>query len=173
MSSSDSLDEVLIALRRIMRAVDLHSRSLTQRYGLTGPQLVILRELSQLGESSGSELARSVSLSLPTVTGILTRLENRGLVTRRRSEIDKRRIMVRPTAKADELLATAPPPLQESFAAQFEKLEDWEKSQLLASLQRVVSMMEARELDASPILTTGAIESPSPPDEPRVAEAQR
>ncbi len=158
--AGSSLDEVLIALRRIMRAVDLHSRSLIQRYGLTGPQLVILREISRLGEISGSELAKSVSLSLPTVTGILTRLEKRGLVSRRRSEIDKRRVMVRPTSDANELLATAPPPLQESFADQFENLEDWEKSQLLASLQRVVSMMEARELDASPILTTGSISKP-------------
>ncbi len=155
--AGSSLDDVLIALRRIMRAVDLHSRSLIQRYGLTGPQLVILREISRLGEVSGSELAKSVSLSLPTVTGILSRLEKRGLVSRRRSEIDKRRVMVRPTSDAFELLATAPPPLQESFAKQFENLEDWEKSQLLASLQRVVSMMEARELDASPILTTGSI----------------
>ncbi len=144
-----------------MRAVDLHSRSLIQRYGLTGPQLIILREVAQLGEASGSELARSVSLSLPTVTGILTRLEKRELVTRRRSESDKRRVMVRPTEEAFQLLATAPPPLQDSFADRFKKLEDWEKSQLLASLQRVVSMMEARELDASPILTTGSLQERS------------
>ena len=83
MTDSDILNKVLISLRRIMRAVDLHSRSLNQRYGLTGPQLIILRELSRLGEISGSELARSVSLSLPTVTGILTRLEKRDLVSRR------------------------------------------------------------------------------------------
>ena len=165
MSSRDSLDEVLIALRRIMRAVDLHSRALIQRSGITGPQLVILRELSRLGEASGSQLARSVSLSLPTVTGILTRLEKRDLVSRRRSEVDKRQVLVRPTAEAEQLLATAPPPLQESFADQFEKLEDWEKSQLLASLQRVVSMMEARELDASPFLTTGSIVNPATHDE--------
>lgn len=162
MPSKERLDEVLTTLRRIMRAVDLHSRSLIQRYGLTGPQLVILRELARLGEVSGSELARSVSLSLPTVTGILTRLEKRGLVTRRRSEVDKRRIMVSSTAAAGELLATAPPPLQDSFADQFGRLEDWEQSLILASLQRVVSMMEARDLDASPFLTTGPlVNSPS------------
>lgn len=160
MTESNTLDQVLISLRRIIRAVDLHSRSLIQRYGLTGPQLVILRELSRLGEVSGSELAKAVSLSLPTVTGILTRLEKRHLVTRRRSQSDKRRVMVRTTPETQQLLAAAPPPLQESFADQFEKLEDWEKSLILASLQRVVAMMEARGLDASPMLTTGALENP-------------
>ncbi len=164
MNDSHALDQVLIALRRIMRAVDLHSRSLTQRYGLTGPQLVILRELSRLGEVSGSELARAVSLSLPTVIGILTRLEKRRLVSRRRSEIDKRRVMVCTTSEAEGLLAATPPPLQESFADQFEMLEDWEKSLILASLQRVVAMMEAREIDASPILATDSLVNPAPRD---------
>lgn len=154
MSEHDILDKVLVALRRIMRAVDLHSRSLIQRYGLSGPQLIILRELSRHGgEISGSELAKAVSLSLATVTGILTRLEARGLVSRRRSESDKRRVMVRVTSEARRILESAPPPLQESFARQFGTLQDWEQTQILSSLQRLVAMMEARELDASPILT--------------------
>lgn len=162
MTDNDAaLDAVLLALRRIMRAVDLHSRSLIQRYGLTGPQLVVLRELSRRNEASGSELARAVSLSLPTVTGIVKRLEKRHLVSRRRSEADRRRIMVRPTSEAAQLLAAAPPPLQESFAREFEKLQDWEQSLILASLQRVVAMMEARELEASPILTATSLESPA------------
>lgn len=160
MNADETLDKVLIALRRIIRAVDLHSHSLSQRYGLTGPQLVILRELLRRGEISGSELAGAVSLSLATVTGILTRLEARGLVSRRRSESDKRRVLVRTTPAAERLLEAAPPPLQESFARQFERLKDWEQSLILSSLQRLVTMMEARELDASPFLTTGSLDRP-------------
>ena len=159
MSDNEILDQVLVALRRIIRAVDLHSRSLIQRYGLSGPQLIILRELSRLGEVSGSELAKVVSLSLATVTGILTRLENRGLVTRRRSNSDKRRVMVRVTADASRILDSAPPPLQESFARQFERLQDWEQTVILSSLQRLVAMMEARRLEADPILATDSFDS--------------
>lgn len=159
MSEHDTLDKVLVALRRIMRAVDLHSRALLQRYGLSGPQLIILRELARLGEVSGSELAKAVSLSLATVTGILTRLEIRGLVSRRRSSADKRRVMVQATPEARRILQSAPPPLQESFARQFGKLQDWEQTVILSSLQRVVAMMEARELDASPILTADSLEA--------------
>lgn len=157
MADNDTRDKVLVALRRIIRAVDLHSHSLIQQYGLTGPQLVILRELSKLGEISGSELARAVSLSLATVTGILSRLEKRGLVTRRRSESDRRRVLVRATAAAGRLLAAAPPPLQESFTRHFDQLDDWEQTQILATLQRLVAMMEARDLDASPFLATGSL----------------
>jgi len=158
-------DEVLIALRGIIRAIDLHSRFLAQHYGLTVPQLVILQELARVGEASGSELAKAVSLSQATVTGILSRLESRGLVTRRRSKSDKRRLPVRLTPDGEQLLEKAPPLLQESFSEEFNRLRNWEQTQILALLQRLVAMMEARTADASPILITGAIESQAPASE--------
>ena len=69
--------DVLVSLRRIIRAIDLHSRSLIQRFGLTGPQLIILEVLVDRGECSMTELSEAISLSMATVTGILSRLENR------------------------------------------------------------------------------------------------
>ncbi len=129
---------------------------------------MILRALAKLGEVSGSELARAASLSLATVTGILTRLEKRGLVTRRRSETDKRRVLVRATPEAERLLAAAPPPLQESFTRHFDRLHDWEQTQILATLQRLVAMMEARDLDAGPYLATGSLDPPQ--ESPELAE---
>ena len=36
-------DQVIVALRRISRAIDLHSHFLVQRYGMTAPQLAALR----------------------------------------------------------------------------------------------------------------------------------
>jgi len=158
MSGSRTKEDVLIALRRIMRAVDLHSRDLIQRYGLTGPQLILLREISRADEISGTDLAAAVSLSLPTVTGILGRLEDRGLVERRRSELDRRRILVRATSAALGILDAAPPLLQESFVHQFDRLRDWEQTQILSTLQRLVAMMEAKDLAASPILDAGSLD---------------
>lgn len=149
---------MLLALRRIIRAIDLHSRSLIQQCGLTGPQLVVLQSLSELGRVSVGELATTVSLGQATMTGILTRLEKRGLVERRRSAEDKRRMMVETTPAGVGVLREAPPLLQESFLRQFDGLEDWEQSLIISSLQRVVAMMEATSLDATPILTTGPMD---------------
>jgi DNA-binding MarR family transcriptional regulator len=140
-----------------MRAIDLHSRQLMQKYSLSGPQLVILQELSNLGEVPIGTLATAVSLSQATVTGIMDRLENRGFVARRRDNDDKRRVLVTVTADGKRLLLAAPPPLQESFVREFAQLEGWEQNLILSSLQRVVSMMEATELDATPILASGSI----------------
>ncbi len=152
---------VVVALRRIVRAIDVRSRYLVTRYGVTGPQLMVLKELSSLGPVSVGELTRAVHLSQPTVTGILDRLERRGLIERRRSEQDKRRVHVGLTPRGDELLADSPPVLQEEFTRQFQQLEDWEQTQILSSLQRVVAMMEARHIEATPILTSDPVDGTS------------
>ena len=152
-------DQVLISLRRLIRAVDLHSRYLSKHFGLTGPQLVILRELVRAGEMSAGAIAASVSLSQATVTGITDRLEKRGLVTKTKSVIDRRRVVIQPTDACRQLLDKAPPPLQESFIKEFETLKDWEQSMLLSSLQRLVHMIDAKDISAAPVLTVEPLEN--------------
>lgn len=147
--------QVLVALRRIIRATDLHSRRLLREYGVTGPQLLVLRAVGEQGERSSSALARGISVSLATVADIASRLESRGLVTRQRSFSDKRQVVVSLTEQGQRVLDAAPPPLQESFTRQLAELSEWEQTQMLAVLQRIVAMMEAEELPTGPIVTPG------------------
>ena len=156
----DRCHDVLVALRRIIRAVDLHSRSLVQRCGLTGPQLLVLREIGR-DEISVGALAKAASLSQATVTGILDRLEARGLVERRRGESDKRQVLTRATGAGKRMVQRAPRLLQDSFVVQFTSLAEWEQTELISSLQRVVAMMEASDLEVSPVLASGPI-APTP-----------
>ncbi|MGD8842047.1 MAG: MarR family transcriptional regulator [Gammaproteobacteria bacterium] len=155
-SRSEIGDQVIIALRRVIRAVDLHSRTLTESHGLTGPQALILKRL-QNGSLSAGELAARVSLSQGTVTDILNRLEKRGLITRVKDSQDRRRVLVRATAAGLSVLEQSPPLLQESFAERFDNLHDWEQTQLLASLQRIAAMMDAQDIDAAPVLSSGSV----------------
>jgi DNA-binding MarR family transcriptional regulator len=150
-------DQILIALRRIVRAIDLHSRRLAQEFGLTGPQVVLLHELVRHGEMHVAELAQNITLSHATVTDILNRLEKRGLIKRTRSKTDRRCVLVTPTEKALAVVKKSPPLLQEQFSQQLAKLEDWELAQTLSVLQRVALMMDARQVDASPLLATGEV----------------
>lgn len=150
-------EQVLAALRQIIQAIDLHSRYLTAKYGLTGPQLAILQEVSKRGRLTAGELAQAVSLGQATVTGILMRLENSHLIVRERCLHDKRKVFIQTTPRAEELLASAPPPLQEKFMIQFNSLQNWEQSMILSALQRLVTMMGARGLDAAPFLTTDSL----------------
>jgi DNA-binding MarR family transcriptional regulator len=163
-------EQIMRALRRIIRAVDLRSRFLVNRYGLTGPQLVVLRELSRQGEVPAGELTKAVHLSQATVTGIIDRLEKRGLVHRGRSERDKRCVLVRLTPTGRDVLTRAPPLLHESFVSELNKLRDWERTQILSSLQRVVSMMEAKDFAPGAVMATESVDARGGESAPLAAE---
>ena len=131
-----------ITLRRITRAISVRSRFLAGRFGLTGPQIAILKELMLKDGACVGELASAIYASQATTTDIVDRLERAGLVNRSRDERDRRRVHVRLTDRGRELMHHCPSPLREEFVEEFSKLADWEQSQILSSLQRVASMME-------------------------------
>jgi DNA-binding MarR family transcriptional regulator len=164
--NSSVCDEVLIAIRRVIQSIDLHSKHLVKQFGLTGPQLIILREISQTDQITASDISKAISLSQATVTGVLDRLEKRGYIVRKRSNQDRRRTLVEITESGNHILETAPPLMQESFIKQFVELQSWEQHMILGSLHRLVSMMDAKQIVAAPLLTTGVIDTQL--EEPKV-----
>ncbi len=150
-------DQIVAALRRIIRAVDLHSRRLVEQSGLTGPQWLTLREAARLGRPPAGVLARVINLSQPTVSGILDRLERRGLIERVRDAADRRSVAVSVTEAGQRLLAEAPSLLQDRFRLELSRLQEWEQTTILATLQRMAHMMAAEDLDAAPLLVTGPV----------------
>lgn len=151
------IEDVLTALRRVMRAADIHSRHLTKIAGLTAPQLVLLKAIEATSGSTIGVLARKISLSQATVTNIIVRLESRGLLVRQRSETDKRYVYLYLTDNGKKALARAPTPLQESFGIRFLQLKEWEQTMILSSLQRLAELMDAEEIEVSPILDAGPL----------------
>ncbi len=142
-ADADLSAEVLNLLRQIMRLFDLRSKQLSKQFGLTGPQLVVLRELAKTAGVPIGTLARNVSLSQATITDIADRLERRGLVCRLRNDQDRRRVILQITGKGVEVMQGKPAVLRDEFIQQFACLERWEQLQLLASLQRIVTMMKS------------------------------
>lgn len=151
MTDSATHEEVLATIRQIIRRIDLYSKKLEHIYGLTGPQLLLLKELGKAEEMPVGHLARQIRLSHPTVTGILDRLEKRGLVVRTRSAADKRRVLVSIAEPGIAVLAGAPSLFEEQFVGRFRQLHLWEQTLILSSLQRVAAMMGAEEPGASSI----------------------
>jgi DNA-binding MarR family transcriptional regulator len=152
------IDDVLIALRRVIRATDLHSKHLAKTTGLTAPQLLLLQTIRDNDDVTIGKLADKMSLSQATVTSILDRLEKRALVIRERSHEDKRKVHAHLTDLAMEALKEAPTPLQDQFTRQFSNLQEWEQSMIISSLQRISEMMDAQHIDASPLLDVGSID---------------
>ncbi|AZU03806.1 MarR family transcriptional regulator [Glycocaulis alkaliphilus] len=146
-------DEILIALRRIIRAVHLRSKKLEKETGLTAPQFIVLQALSRHGAMKPSALSREISLGQPTVTAILDRLKRAGLIERTASASDRRTCPAQITPAGLAVIETSPELLQTGFLKAFRKLPDWERHMLIGALQRVAELMDASDVDASPILT--------------------
>lgn len=164
MSTLSIEDQVLVALRRITRAIDLHSRGLMQEIGLTAPQLASLQTIARMQPITVGALAKSIHLSQATMTGILSRLEVRNLVSRSRRGADKRTVVVELTEEGQAVLKNAPSLLQDRFRRELLMLQEWEQTQMLSTLQRIATMMDAEDIDASPVLSTGEVSTNSDED---------
>ena len=154
-------EELLIALRKVIRAIDLRSKQLSREVGLTGPQLLVMQDIGKEPGIMVRQIANNINLSPATVTSILDRLEARKLAHRIRSTEDKRKVGVFLTEDGQKALESAPLPFQEHFTNRFSELEDWEQSQMVATMQRIASMMDASDLDASPVLEVGSLSEKS------------
>ena len=152
----DIAQEILRAIRRIIRSVSLQSKRLAKESGLTLPQIAVLRAIQESpeNEQSVAAIGTRVQLSSPTVSGILDRLERAGLVVRERGSTDRRKVWLRLTAAGAEKLRGTPAPLQDRFIARVHALPVQEQQQLLLSLETLVGFLEAQAIDAAPFLVS-------------------
>jgi DNA-binding MarR family transcriptional regulator len=150
--------QVLSAVRRLIRATDLESKQLARLTNLSTSQLLVLDLLAINSPQTVGSIADRVGLAQATVSGVLDRLEERGLIARQRGDSDRRQIMVHLTDSGRSLQEQAPTALQTRFLANFSSLQDWEKTAILSALQRLADLMEAKDLDAWPVLDVGKID---------------
>lgn len=129
------------AIRRHMEANVLAADRLSWT-GFTG-----LWVLWVWGEMESRDLAQAVGVSRPTVTGVVTTLEKRGLVRRNKDERDRRMVLVSLTAAGERKIEGLFPTFNAEEIAVTAHL-DAEQQEALARLLR--SMYRAVERDGSP-----------------------
>lgn len=160
----DAYTELLIALRRILRATDLQSKRLAREAGVSTAQLLVLQVVDQHPGASVGTVARELDLTHATVTSVIKALEQRGLLRRERDDSDRRRVLVSLTADGRQTLDRAPRALQDVLRQRFEGLEGWEQLALLSACQRLAGMLDAERLDAAPLLEPGDVPPTAPPE---------
>jgi DNA-binding MarR family transcriptional regulator len=109
---------------------------------------VVLSAIRALGEVTSARLSAAVSLSPATVTVILDKLEQRGLVERYRNVEDRRVVHSRLTAQGAAMLAQAPRFLHERFVLRFAQLPAERQEAMLRALEEVAELMGAPEVAA-------------------------
>ncbi|WP_212524300.1 MarR family transcriptional regulator [Actibacterium sp. MT2.3-13A] len=153
----DRTDTSLIALRRILRATELYGRDLAKAAGLTAAQFRVLQVVAESGFCTAKDISRRMSVSQATVTSLVDKLVAQRMVTRQRSETDRRQTHIVVTDLGRETIEKAPDALQQRYVRKFEALDDWEQAMLISALERVAAMLDAEDIDAAPVLHMGEI----------------
>lgn len=153
----DRIDHSLIALRRILRVTELSTRDLAHSAGLTPAQLRVLQIVEEKGSRTPKELANQMGVSQATITTLVDKLVAKQLVKRVPSEQDRRQTNVVATNEGLSRLKDAPDTLQQKYVRAFALLKDWEQALLVSSLERTADMLDAKEIDAAPVLTAGEL----------------
>ncbi|WP_303720209.1 MarR family winged helix-turn-helix transcriptional regulator [Malonomonas rubra] len=145
------------ALRRIIRAVDIHSHKLSTQHKITGPQLTCLLTIKAEGPLTSANLAKKVYLSPSTVVGIIDRLEEKKLVSRNRDSKDRRLVYISITPEGQKLVVAAPSLLQDTLSNALAELPEIEQVSITLAMEKLVDLMEAGHIGAAPVLETGSL----------------
>lgn len=151
LNGSEVSNEIVGTIRKIIHAVDVHSKKLNSTTGITSPQLVILNEIKRNTQITTTKLAENISLSQSTATSIIDRLVEKVLVIRTRDEIDKRKWFLKLSETGNAIVDNSPLLIAQSFLDKFSSLPEWQQSQMLSSLQRIAEMLRDKDIKEATI----------------------
>ncbi|MFW6370493.1 MAG: MarR family winged helix-turn-helix transcriptional regulator [Bacteroidota bacterium] len=143
--------EIIIKIRKIVRSINLESKKIEKEYGVSIPQVLCLNYLraSDNFQAGQREIKKFLNLNASTISGIINRLEAKGLAARLPKSGDKRVVTIALTSKGDQLMKRIPALLQEKLAEKLEKLDNQTLEQIRNSLELLVDMLDIDDLDAS------------------------
>lgn len=159
-------EDIFNSLRKIVRAMAVYSHGLTVKGNFTLPQLTCILKIRQAGSINPSELARRVFLSQATITGIIDRLESKGLVQRERINKDRRRVNVRLTDEGIRFADAQPLPVQDIITSKVSRLPLKEQEEIQRVLSKVVCMLETGEGSGSSPTLNGVKKNIIEPETP-------
>jgi len=132
--ASDATRDVLNAIRGIVQALRESSRAAERHVGLSGAQTFVLRTLSERASLSLNDLAAATHTHQSSVSTVVTRLVEDGLIRRTKSPEDARRLELSLTAKGRDVAARAPDAAQQRLIAAVNRLPAKRRHDLAATL---------------------------------------
>jgi DNA-binding MarR family transcriptional regulator len=130
-------------LADIRRALRVPLETEIAHGGLTPPQLAVMQALVRSDAMSLKELSRVVGLAHSTVSGIVDRLESKGLLERRTDPADGRVTRIYPTDAVKEFVAEQLPKLSERpLERALRRASRAERAQIGATIRRLRELLD-------------------------------
>ena len=141
------IKEIVGSIRKFVRAVSLDAFHMSKEYDLTGPQSSVLRSLFHYGPLSSASLSRKLYVTPSNVTGIIDRLERKGLVERVKKEGDRRVALITLTEKGTELSQAVPDPIEKRLIYGLADLEPGHVRILSLVMNQILNLIDAKGVD--------------------------
>ena len=137
-----SVKNIVWAIRRMVSLCYLDSKTMVKRFGITGPQSLVLKTLLESVESLSSvTLSRQMNVTPSNTTGIIDRLEEKGLVKRIRKQEDRRTISIGLTDKGFEFGQQLPDLIEEKLLKGLANLNSTEIYGIYTAFNRVIEII--------------------------------
>jgi DNA-binding MarR family transcriptional regulator len=144
--------KVLDALRQIVRELRVASRDAEKRVGLSAAQLFVLQKVAEAKALSVNDVAHRTHTHQSSVSVVVRRLAQRGLVSRKRSRDDARQVQISATAAGLALLRSAPAATQDRLIAALRDTPKPAVRQLARALQSFLDRLGIDSADPAGML---------------------
>ncbi|HSQ84803.1 MAG TPA: MarR family transcriptional regulator [Desulfobacterales bacterium] len=144
---SDQTRQIIFSIRRLIQASELYTKELNKKYQISAAQLNCILTLYEFGPLPPSKIAEHMMVKSSTVTGVVDRLELKGLAERMRTSPDRRVITIQLTEAGKKLAQNAPPPIQQKIIDGLKRTEKAKKDQIVRSLNILTSMLDVQDLE--------------------------
>jgi DNA-binding MarR family transcriptional regulator len=144
---SDHTKQIIFSIRRLVQASELYTKELNKKYHISTAQLNCILTLYEYGPLPPSKIADHMMVKSSTVTGVVDRLEKKGLAERKRTSPDRRMITIQLTETGKKLAQNAPPPIQQKIIDGLRQTKKAEIDQIVRSLNMLTDMLDVQDLE--------------------------
>ncbi len=141
--------EIRKQIQKIEKYSFQYSHELKKKYGITGPQIGLLKAIARsAGEPiSMTELARRVGAHITTVEGMVNRLRKRKLVEKQKNRQDRRVVELSITEEGKQIIKDAPLGAMGQLYYNLKKINESEATQIYMAIKRLVELCGASDVD--------------------------
>ena len=143
----DHTKQIVFSIRRLIQASELYTKELNKKYQVSTAQLNCILTLYEYGPLPPSQIAKHMMVKSSTVTGVVDRLEKKGIAERMRNSPDRRVINIQLTKAGQKLAENAPPPIQQKIIDGLKQTDKNKVEQIVNSLNMLTSMLDVQDLE--------------------------
>ena len=145
----DKTRSIIYSIRKLIQAGELYSKELSKIHSISAAQLNCLLALFENGSLPPSQIAKHMLVKSSTVTGVVDRLEQKGLVRRVRNSPDRRIVTIELTEAGNQLAENAPPPIQQIIVDGLKKISEAEIDEIVFALAKLTDMLDVQDLEVT------------------------